>query len=117
MIDGDLELLRDLCTSGLRYVHSNGDVDSRDSFLEGIGSGRLSYDSINQVVDEILIHGNAAIMLSRMEACGKVKGALVRVTSRIMAVWYWEDSWKLVALQSSRLPNQDAGRESPERPE
>ena len=43
MVDGDVETLDSLLLDGCRYVHSNGLIDSKETYLEKLRSGTARY--------------------------------------------------------------------------
>jgi ketosteroid isomerase-like protein len=110
MVQGDAKALAPLLAPGLTYVHSTGELESREHFLETIGSGRLDYVSMvpSDVVVRILgdrmgvITGKADVKLM---AQGKENALTLRFTS----VWFKsgdarDGDWQMVAWQSTRLP-------------
>ncbi|MEK6478821.1 nuclear transport factor 2 family protein [Catalinimonas sp. 4WD22] len=46
MINEDFDFLENIIDDQLVYIHSNGNVDSKDSFINAIREGKTSYDDI-----------------------------------------------------------------------
>src|SRR5690606_29223085 len=62
MTEGDVELLDQLISDDLYYIHSNGEVDTKENFIGGINEGSRHFG--NLIIDEskIRIYNDAAII-------------------------------------------------------
>ncbi len=90
----------------LHYAHSNGTIDSKESFMESLTSGRTDYQAIDYPEREflpiapgiVLMKGRAMIRLG-----GKETPRLIDLN--YLAVWRQEDGrWRFLAWQSCRNP-------------
>jgi hypothetical protein len=50
LISGDLAALSALLDNDLNYVHSNGEADSKDKYIESPRQGRITYEEISVTV-------------------------------------------------------------------
>jgi hypothetical protein len=110
MVAGDTKALAPLLASNLTYIHSSGEMENREHFLETIGSGRLGYVSMvpSDVTVRFLwdkaavITGKADVKLITGGTGGKENALALIFTS----VWVRsaEGAWQMVAWQSTRLP-------------
>jgi ketosteroid isomerase-like protein len=105
-LSADLEALEPLLHPTLSYVHSNGVVDDRSSYLAKVASSAFRYASLEHDVDEQrLLSPDHAVLLGRMTATGTVDGKPVTVASRTLSVWGRDEAgWRLMAFQSTRQP-------------
>ena len=105
-VNADAKTLGQLLDDGLEYVHSNGELDSKQSFIESLTSGRRDYAKAEADIETIRILGDVAIIR------GKAKVTVIDAgTSRDLHigytdVWVWKDGrWQMTAWRSSRLPD------------
>ncbi|MFZ4733428.1 MAG: family 16 glycoside hydrolase [Pirellulales bacterium] len=106
MVAADPSALAGRLSSDLRYAHSNGVVDSRESFLDLIASGRskyLAYETLERTfsfpTDGIALEAGKARI--RVESAS---GMIDNVLS-YLATWRREDGqWRFLAWQSARMP-------------
>lgn len=106
MTAADPEALKPLLSSDLRYSHSNGTVDTNDSFLElirGKATRYVAYRPVERGVrfaspDIALEHGRAEVILEK-------NGVRTEATFLFLAVWRLEEgSWRFLEWQSARPP-------------
>jgi len=105
-VNADAKTLGQLLDDGLEYVHSNGELDSKQSFIESLTSGRRDYAKSEAEIESIRILGDVAIIR------GKAKVTVIDAgTSRDLHigytdVWVWKDGrWQMTAWRSARLPD------------
>ena len=106
MTSADPEALAPLLSPDLRYSHSNGTVDTKDSLLSLIGGKATRYVAYRPVERGIrfaspeiaLEHGRAEVVLEK-------NGARTEATFLFLAVWRLEEgSWRFLEWQSARPP-------------
>lgn len=106
MTAADPEALAPLLSPDLRYSHSNGVVDTQESFLKligGKGTRYVAYRPVERGVrfaspDIALEHGRAEVVLEK-------NGTRTEATFLFLAVWRFEDgSWRFLEWQSARPP-------------
>jgi ketosteroid isomerase-like protein len=104
MLDGDIETLGRLLSDRLSYTHSNGDRDSKESYLQKVRDGYFVYRSVAHPVDRIEVLPGAALVIGEMHASAEVGGRLAEIRSRALAVWAQEgEDWALIAYQPTPL--------------
>ncbi len=104
MTKADPAALAPLLSPDLRYSHSDGSVDSKDSFLRLIGGKATRYVAYEPVERGVrfaspeiaLVHGRADVVLEK-------KGTKIETTFVFLAVWRLEEGrWRFLEWQSSR---------------
>jgi hypothetical protein len=106
MTSADPAALAPLLSPDLRYSHSNGTVDTKDSLLALIGGKATRYVAYRPVErgvrfaapDIALEHGRAEVVLEK-------NGTRTEATFLFLAVWRLEEgSWRFLEWQSARPP-------------
>lgn len=105
MVERDLETLNLIISDDLIYIHSNGSVDTKASFIEAISSGKRSYDEITMEDSQIRVYGSVGIINSkctyhRRNAENRSNNLKLLYTSVYARV---DDAWKHVSWQSFKL--------------
>ena len=105
-VDADAKVLGELLDDGLEYVHSNGDLDSKQSFIDSLTSGKRDYASSAATLESIRFFKGFAIIR------GKAKVTVVDAgTSRDLHIGFtdvWVDNkgkWQMTSWRSARLPD------------
>jgi hypothetical protein len=107
-IAADRARLTDILADNLRYAHSTGTVDTKNSLIDSITSGRTKYNSISYedrsfevpVPGIALMAGRALVKVSTPD--GDIESIL-----SFLAVWQeMNGKWRFRAWQSCKIPNQ-----------
>lgn len=107
MLSGDAPALDRLLDPQLRYVHSSGVADGKESYLRGLASGQAVYRSIERSEQSIVPLADTALVFNRLAIDILVAGAPRIIHAAALAVWRrTEDGWRLIAVQSAALPVQ-----------
>ena len=107
MVAGDGEALRQLISPDCSYVHSNGRVDTRDSYADKVARGVFRY--LDGVVDEqsVTLHDDAAVVVYRFAARLLIGTEEVMSVNRCTAVWgQGAGEPRLIAFHSTPLPTE-----------
>ncbi len=104
MCAGDLAALDRLLHRDLKYTHSSGKVDGKESYTRGVGDGLWDYQSITTSNEAVSIYGGTALVHCRLNIDVKVQGAPKRVDSVALAVWVDDGGWQCVAVHSTPWP-------------
>jgi uncharacterized protein (TIGR02246 family) len=105
MIAGDVAALAELLSDRAVYTHSYGGRDTKQELLDKIGAGDLVYHSVQHPVTEVIVLGDAAVVLGEMHADITSSGSSRHLANATIAVWGAEDGgWRMAAFQSTRLP-------------
>jgi uncharacterized protein (TIGR02246 family) len=105
MIAGDVAALAELLSDRAVYTHSYGGRDTKPEFLDKIAAGALVYHSVEHPVIDVIVLGEAAVVLGEMHADITSAGSSRHLANATVAVWGREDGqWRMAAFQSTRLP-------------
>jgi ketosteroid isomerase-like protein len=105
MVAGDLAALGELLSDQAVYTHSYGGRDTKQEWLDSLSSGALTYHSAEHTVSEVIVRGDAAVLVGEMHADVTSARGSVRLDNATVAVWGAEDgTWRLVYFQSTALP-------------
>jgi hypothetical protein len=105
MISADPAKLAAVFSDDLRYVHSNGKVDTKASFVEALTSGKSKYNAITYEQREfrepvpglLLVNGRCVARL------GKAEPFTVLHLSFLAAYRLEKGTWRFIAWQSCKL--------------
>jgi hypothetical protein len=103
-VSGNAAVLEPLLSADLAYTHSNGKMDSRESFLGALRDGSLKYHSIQY--DSREFHAASPdIVLMNGRARVEVGTPAATLVLCFLSVWRLENGqWRFLAWQSARLP-------------
>lgn len=105
VLDGDFETFRRMCHPDLVYTHSDSARDTLDSYIDKCQSGYYTYRRIDHPVEDVLVVGDTAVVVGRMNASITAGGAPKELNNNSIAVWVRSNgSWLLLAYQPTRLP-------------
>lgn len=106
MIAAEPEAMRRVLAEDLAYVHSTGQVDGREQFIESVASGRLKYLAIVPSERHVSFGGaDTAIVRGMARIQARAGGQGVDFPARYLAVYGRANgTWRLRAWQSLRLP-------------
>ena len=101
MLAADTGTLDRLLDPGLRYIHSSGGIDSKESYLAGFASGLFRYRRIARSEQGIQVSGETALVQNRLEIDIDLQGQPREVRARALAVWSRSSGhWRLICVQS-----------------
>lgn len=101
MLAADIATLDRLLDPSLRYIHSSGGTDSKESYVAGFASGLFRYRRIARSEQSIQVSGETALVLNRLEIDIDVDGKPREVRARALAVWSRASGrWRLICVQS-----------------
>jgi len=102
----DREKLAEIFSDELRYAHSSGTVDTKQSYIESLTSGRTKYLTLDYAERAFTFPApGVALMTGRAHV--KVANATGEVDMQLsfLAVWREENGkWRFLAWQSCKLP-------------
>lgn len=102
----DEPALEAILDDDLHYAHSNGTVDTKESFIDLVGSGRSKYLEYEPLQREVTFpRGDMALMTGRARVVVENDNGRNEFTLGYLAVWRQvQGEWKFLAWQSARLP-------------
>lgn len=102
----DREKLTAIFSDDLRYAHSSGTVDTKQSYIESLTSGRTKYLALDYGERSFTFPApGIALMTGRAHV--KVANATGEMDMMLsfLAVWHEENGhWRFLAWQSCKLP-------------
>jgi ketosteroid isomerase-like protein len=105
MLAGDVDALSQLLSDRLVYTHSTGSRDTKQSLLSKMADGSLTYLSIDHPVEQVIVLGDAVLVIGEMRAEVVLEGVARRLNNSALAVWAYEQGqWRLAAYQPTPLP-------------
>ena len=105
MIAGDVGELEKLLHRDLKYTHSSGLVDSKDSYIRGVREKLWDYQSIKTTNMLMTVYGDTALIHCRLQIDLEVKGVPRRVDSLALTVWIKDEGrWQVLAVHSTAYP-------------
>jgi hypothetical protein len=105
-VNADAKVLGELLDDGLEYVHSNGELDTKKSFIESLTRGTRDYASSVPQIETIRIHGDVAIIRGTAKVTVIDHGNSRDLHIGYTDVWLWKDNrWQMTAWRSARLPD------------
>jgi hypothetical protein len=98
--------LSEILSDDLRYAHSSGAVDSKDSLTEALVSGRTKYVSVDYEQRDFTFPApGIALMTGRAHLKATTASGGVDMIAGFLAVWREEKGhWRFLAWQSCKLP-------------
>ena len=107
MVAADASALNHLLSTDLYYAHSNGKVDTKESMIGDLTSGRVKYHSLQYRRREFTFPAErVALMTGQVRVLAAAGDKSVDLMLAEMALWRLEDGhWRLLARQASPLPN------------
>jgi hypothetical protein len=109
LVAADLPAIANLLSDNLRYVHSNGRLETKQLVLQGIEKGTGAYEwmrSFDLVADEIT--PEVVVLSGRIDQRKHGSAGWAELTLLFQGVWRNESgTWRLVNLQTA-LPPQPA---------
>ena len=105
MIAGDIGELEKLLHRDLKYTHSSGLVDSKDSYIRGVREKLWDYLSIKTTNMLMTVYGDTALIHCRLQIDLEVKGVPRQVDSLALTVWIKDEGrWQVLAVHSTPHP-------------
>jgi hypothetical protein len=101
--------LEALCAEQLSYGHSDGRVENKAQFINGVMTRKAILKSLTLSDHTIAIVGVAAIARHTWASESETDGKLTSTKIGVLQVWQKQDgAWKLLARQSVRPPQAQA---------
>ena len=104
MMAGDGEGLARLMSDQLRFVHSDGRVESKGDYVKNLMAGDTAYaDAKTSELETMQISADVVVVLGVQEMRKKLGPTWSDIKLRYLAVWRNESgTWRMVAWQSAR---------------
>ncbi len=105
MENRDLATLSRYLGDDLIYTHSSALVDSKDSYVESLRSGKVVYKQTRRSDLRVSPYGCTAVLTGRGDFSVIVDGKDIEVQLRFTNVWVKNpEGWQMVAWEATRIP-------------
>jgi ketosteroid isomerase-like protein len=104
LLSQDYDAADKLFAEELTYCHSNGNQDSKQTYMDGLRSGNSRYAEMNMFDMTARIYGDTAVLSGKFTAKVVLGGGAreANLHSRVLMVWVKRDgAWQLVAWEST----------------
>ena len=104
-LGADTAVLEELLADELQYTHSNGLVDTKRSYVDGIANAVFDYRSADRTDVTVQVVGDTAMITGRVAMHVVAGGRDVHLDSRYSAIWARADQgWRFLCWQSTPIP-------------
>ena len=106
-VNADAKALAQLLDDGLEYTHSNGDLDTKKSFIDSLTSGTRDYISSVATLETVRIFGDVGVIRGKAKVTVGGKDRQPQdLHIGYTDIWVWKDGrWQMTAWRSARLPD------------
>jgi ketosteroid isomerase-like protein len=105
MENGDLPTLARYLADDLIYTHSSAVVDSKETYIDSLRSGKVVYKQTRRSDLRVSPYGCTAVMTGRGDFSVTIDGKGVEVQLRFTNVWVKNpEGWQMVAWEATRIP-------------
>ena len=105
MIAVDEAALEKCFSDDLIYVHSSGALDTKESYIAAIKSGKFRYLKCERFEETVRIYDQTALVTGRAVFEAVIEGTPRMLRLRYLNVWtHTAAGWKFVGWQSCPLP-------------
>lgn len=113
MMQRDFAALESLLADDLTYTHTNGRVDGKSELLSAMQAGALIYESIELLEARVRVYEATAVVTGTASMQVKAGNQQISFQARFTDVYVNQSGlWKMVAWQSTRIPEQEAKKSS-----
>ena len=106
LLENDLAALDALLGDDLTYVHSNGHLDTKATYIEGLRSGSSRYLTMDMSEMTVRATSDTAVINAKFDARVLVRGREINPTPRVLIVYAKRDGrWQMIAWQSTPIAN------------
>jgi len=104
-VNADAKVLGQLLDEGLEYTHSNGDLDTKASFIDSLTSGKRDYVSSVATIETVRFFGDVGVIRGKANVTVTSDGKSQDLHIGYTDIWVWKDGrWQMTAWRSARLP-------------
>ena len=103
MLAADTAALGDLLSETLIYVHTTGDTDTRQSYLDAVRTGFVEYRHLERRDERWVIRPGLVLSAGRQLGLSLLQGKPGLIDVAYLSAWTLEDdSWRLAAWHATR---------------
>jgi ketosteroid isomerase-like protein len=105
IVKKDPAMLDKVLAPDLTYKHSTGAVDTKESYIAGIKSGKFNYERMDDQDVSVKVYGKVAVLWATANVRALSGGSMSDFRLNMLHIYVKNKAgWQLVAHQSSRLP-------------
>ena len=105
-VNADAATLGKLLDDGLEYTHSNGELDSKASFIDSLTGGKRDYVSSVATIETVRVFGDVGVIRGKAKVTVADHGQSKDLSLGYTDIWLWKDGrWQMTAWRSVRLPD------------
>ena len=105
-VNADARALGKLLDDGLEYTHSNGDQDTKASFIESLVTGKRDYISSMATLETVRLFGDVGVIRGKAKVTVADNGQSKDLHIGYTDIWLWKNGqWQMTAWRSVRLPD------------
>jgi hypothetical protein len=105
LIDTNKTVLESIVSDDLSYGHSNGKVENKQEFINGVFSSPIRFQKIDATDFDIKFYGKIAVVRHGFQAAVLNAGKPDIINLRVLQVWQKQKGkWMLLARQAVRMP-------------
>ena len=102
-VDADAKALGHLLDDSLEYTHSNGDLDTKRSFIESLTSGRRDYVATTPDIQSVRIFGDVGVIRGKAKVSVADHGQTRELDLGYVDIWVWKEGrWQMTSWLSAR---------------
>ncbi len=106
MTKQDTRALDEILADDLSYVHSTARVETKAEFISSLTSGRTRYQSIERDDVKVRQYGDTAVVTGHAKVHVDANGREIKFQIRFIdGCAKRDDVWRMVAWQSTKLPD------------
>jgi hypothetical protein len=104
-IDADAKVLGQVLADDLEYVHSNGELNTKQQFIDSLTGGRRDYVTTAFDIQSVRLVGDVAIIRGTAKVTVVDNGQSRDLDIGYTDIWVWKDQrWQMTAWRSARMP-------------
>jgi len=105
-VNADATALGQLLDDGLEYTHSNGELDTKASFIDSLVTGKRDYVSSTATIETVRIFGDVGVIRGKAKVTVADHGQSRDLSLGYTDIWLWKDGrWQMTAWRSMRMPD------------
>lgn len=107
VLKGDRATLDRIFADDLSYVHASGRVDTKATMLADVASGRMKYKKFDESDQHVRLYAASAVVTGKASVDVDIDQKNLVLAIQFTGVYVKEPdgSWKMVAWQSTKLPD------------
>jgi ketosteroid isomerase-like protein len=103
-VNADVQVLKDLFSEDLVWIHATGGIDSKETWLEKVASGRVKYTEMQTDESSYRVFGDTVVVTGQGRTSFIAKIGTRSMKMSFTTVYHrFNDSWKNITMQVTRI--------------